>query len=135
MKEQETPQTENSWWQRLTRRVLDWVGRTWNRIQTLSRRLVDGIHARIESLDAVQMQRVLVTCAIPATVALVILALAKLSPIIIVLLAILALSPCCRCGCGSSPCEPPKPSTNPGAGAPQAHLPFTLYPKQNLYGT
>jgi hypothetical protein len=59
--------------------------------RVLTRKIKAGLNARLSRLDPEKLKRVLVACGIAASTALVIIALSKLTPLLILLLAILGL--------------------------------------------
>jgi hypothetical protein len=83
----------------ITRRALDPKASTLRLARKFTRKAKDswqrikgGLHARLARLDPEKLKRVLVACGIAATLALLIIALSKLTPLLVALLAVLGLS-------------------------------------------
>ena len=81
-----------------TRRVMavshpatQFVVKVRRKVKTSWHRIKRGITTRLARLDRDKLKRVLLACGISATVALLIIALSKLTPLIVALLALLGL--------------------------------------------
>ena len=76
----------------ISRSTLRFAARIQRRAKVLSKRVMGSINVRLARLNPDMLKWVLMACGISAAIALVIIAMAKLSPLIVVLLAVLGMT-------------------------------------------